>query len=102
MSFYFINPDGLKLLIYAQPGAKKTTIDGFFGERLKIKIGTPPVDGKANKELIRFLAEEFSLSKSRVLLLKGDKSRLKEICLVADDVEVLELLRLLKLQVSFE
>lgn len=81
MSLYYICPDGLTLFIYAQPGAKKTEIDGCHDGRLKVKLAGPPVDGKANKELIKFLAAHVGLSKSRVLLIRGTKSRKKEVLL---------------------
>ena len=39
-----------------QPGAKRTEVAGMHGERVKIRLAAPPVDGAANDELVRFLA----------------------------------------------
>ncbi len=65
------------LFVYAQPNGKKTEILGKYGERLKVRIHAPPVDGKANQELIEFFSELFQLKKSEVTLLRGETSREK-------------------------
>lgn len=44
---------------------------------LLVRLAAPPADGKANKELVRFLAEAFGLPKSEVTLLRGTSSRQK-------------------------
>ena len=69
----------LVLTLHIQPGAKKTTAAGLHGEALKIKLAAPPVEGKANAALIKFLAERFDVPPSRVILKQGDKSRQKVI-----------------------
>ncbi|WFB37728.1 DUF167 domain-containing protein [Kiritimatiellota bacterium B12222] len=42
-------------------------------------LNSPPVDGKANKELLRLVAETAGVSKSRVTLVGGGKSRMKRV-----------------------
>ena len=49
------------------------------GERLKIRISAPPVDGKANDALMRFLADAFAVSRQQVSLLSGQSSRQKRL-----------------------
>lgn len=44
---------------------------------LKIKLTTPPVDGKANEEMIKLLAKHFKVSKSSIEILKGKTSKNK-------------------------
>ena len=68
-----------ELRVYIQPNAHKSEIVGFHNGELKLKICSPPVDGKANKEVIKFLSKLFGIAKSKVLLLKGEKSRHKVI-----------------------
>ena len=72
---------GVTLAVRAQPGAKKTAINGLYGEsaaaQLKIAVHAPPIEGRANQALVTFLAEFFSLPKSGVELLSGDLSRSK-------------------------
>lgn len=79
--------DGVLLSIIVQPGAKKTQVVGIqpnadtnrsgFIASLKIKIHAPPVDGKANEEIIRFLSEDLHISQSKITLFRGDLSRNK-------------------------
>ncbi len=69
---------------HVQPNASKTAVVGMYGEELKVSLKTPPVDGKANKELCRFFADEFDLSAGRVQLLSGQTSRRKRILIPVD------------------
>lgn len=77
---------GLDLLLYIQPGASKTAWAGTFGEptRLKLKISAPPRDGEANEAVLAFVAQELKLKKHEVELLRGEKSRLKDVRLFLD------------------
>jgi uncharacterized protein (TIGR00251 family) len=65
----------LILDVHVQPRAAKNEIAGIFGDRLKIRITAPPVDGKANRHLIDFLAETFKVAKRDVVLLAGESGR---------------------------
>ena len=69
----------LILQVIIQPRASKDDIAGPQGERLKIRITAPPVDGQANQHLIRFLAKTFKVPKSRVIIESGETGRLKRI-----------------------
>ncbi len=62
------------------PRAKKTEIVATLADgTLKIKLKAPPVDGKANEELVRFLSEEFDVAKSKIEIVRGEKGRNKVI-----------------------
>ena len=63
----------LKLRIH--PGAKRSAVNGLFGQAVKIDVQAPPVDGKANTALIKFLASELNIAKSAVVLKSGECSR---------------------------
>ena len=67
----------LLLDIYVQPRASKNEIVGPYGDSLKIRITEPPVDGKANKHMQKFLAKTFSVPAYKVILLTGETSRNK-------------------------
>ncbi|MBP5996824.1 MAG: YggU family protein [Azonexus sp.] len=67
----------ITLTLHIQPGAKKTETAGLHGEALKIRLAAPPVDGKANEALLRFVAETLGLPKSAVSLKSGQTSRRK-------------------------
>lgn len=67
------------LTLHVQPGAKRTEIAGVYGDALKIRLAAPPVDGKANAELVRFLARAFGVPQGAVTLLRGETSRQKTV-----------------------
>ena len=79
MSDWFrVAADGrITLTLHIQPGAKKTETAGLHGDALKIRLAAPPVDGKANEALLRFVAETLGLPKSAVNLKSGQTSRRK-------------------------
>ena len=80
---------GLLLALHVQPGARRTGVVGEHGQRLKIALRAPPVDGKANEELVRFLASALALRRSQVQLIAGQTNRDKSIaieCAGADAV----------------
>jgi uncharacterized protein (TIGR00251 family) len=61
--------------VHVQPRASRDEITGIHGDRIKIRITAPPVDGKANEHLMRFLAIEFKVSKRQVILVSGETGR---------------------------
>lgn len=65
------------LEIKAVPNASKSEVVGWLGSSLKVKLHAPPVDGKANEELCRFLAEVLDLPKRAVTLDRGAGARHK-------------------------
>ena len=76
--WYRVAGDGrITLTLHIQPGAKKTEFAGLHGDALKIRLAAPPVDGKANEALIKFMAERLNLAKSAVTLKSGQTSRRK-------------------------
>ena len=72
-------PDGAILTIRVVPRASKNSIDGPLGDALKIRLQSPPVDGKANKELIRFMADTLDIATSRIVILTGETGRSKRV-----------------------
>lgn len=68
-----------KFDIYIVPNASKTEFAGMHGERLKLKLHAPPVDGKANDEIIRFFAATLGVSKAQVRISRGNLSRMKTV-----------------------
>jgi len=65
------------LKVYLQPKSSKNEIVGEYRDGIKIKVTAPPVEGKANEALIRFLAKEFGISPSCIEIIKGQHSREK-------------------------
>ncbi|HSB44627.1 MAG TPA: DUF167 domain-containing protein [Nitrospira sp.] len=71
--------DGAVLTVHVQPKASRTACVGIHGDALKIRIAAPPVDGAANEELIRFLAQTLSLPLSAVHIDSGASGRHKRV-----------------------
>jgi uncharacterized protein (TIGR00251 family) len=65
------------LTLHVQPGAKRTEIAGTHGDALKVRLAAPPVDGKANAELLRYLAGAFGVPLRHATLVRGETSRQK-------------------------
>ncbi len=65
--------------IVVVPNARKTEFAGMHGERLKLKLHAPPVDGKANEEIIRFFSQTLGVAKSQVRISRGNLSRMKTV-----------------------
>ena len=66
----------VRLNIRVVPNAKQNKVVEEPG-RLKVYLTAPAVDGKANQALIESIAEHFKVKKSRISIIKGEKSRLK-------------------------
>jgi uncharacterized protein (TIGR00251 family) len=71
--------DGAVLTVHVQPKAAYSACVGIHGEALKIRIAATPVGGAANRELIRFLADELSLPTAAVHIESGESSRHKRV-----------------------
>ncbi len=76
-----LNPRA-QLVVRVTPNARRSEILGWGSDEkgrsvLLLKLAAPPVDGKANTELVRFLAGALDCPKSQLQLLRGDGSRQK-------------------------
>lgn len=90
-SWYQIRNDVLTLTLHVQPGAKRTEVVGLHGDALKIKLAAPPVEGKANEALLRFVADTFGVPLRNVELKQGGLSRHKVIAISGSKFHPLDL-----------
>jgi len=67
----------MKLLVRLIPNAKQSEIVGWEGQTLKVRIAAPPIEGKANEALIKFLADSIGCAPSEIQILKGQSSKNK-------------------------
>jgi len=81
LNWYLWQQGVLTLNLHVQPKASKDEWAGLHGDRLKLRIKAPPVDGKANQHLIGFIANEFGVSKSACKLISGESGREKRIAI---------------------
>ena len=71
------NPVGAVIRVKVLPRSSKTEIAGKADGVYRIKLTAPPVDGKANKALINFLAKKTGLPKRKFQIVSGEHSRNK-------------------------
>ena len=84
--FYQWQGKDLILSVRVQPKASKDEVVGEQEGALKIRITAPPVDGKANKQLIGFLSRIFRIPKSNIVLMSGESARIKRLRIHAPKV----------------
>ena len=76
-----IENNSIHIAVKALPGASKTEFAGVKDGRLRVKVAAAPEGGRANAELVSFIAKALGLPKHDVVLLRGEKSRLKILAL---------------------
>jgi uncharacterized protein (TIGR00251 family) len=67
------------LELRVQPRASRTEFSGLRGDRVRVRLNAPPVDGRANAALIEFVADAFGVPRARVTVEQGLASRDKRI-----------------------
>ncbi len=82
MVHYSWRGDTLLLYYHIQPNAAQHGFAGLFNDRLKVRVAATAANGAANDALLRYLAAQFNVPKSRVALVKGASSRQKTITVV--------------------
>jgi uncharacterized protein (TIGR00251 family) len=81
------------LQVHVHPNSGRNQISGFRDGVLHVKIAAPPVEGRANLELVRFLSTVLGLGKSSVAVVKGATGHRKTVAVTGMDRErVLSLL----------
>ena len=70
---------GSRLQLTVTPGAKHTGAEGLHDGALRVRLAAPPVDGKANAQLLVWLAGELGLPRRALRLVRGDTSRRKTV-----------------------
>jgi uncharacterized protein (TIGR00251 family) len=78
----------MRLHIKVKPNSREDEVALEPDGAISVRIKAPPVDGKANKYLMVFLAEYFGLPRSRVRLLKGETNQFKVIEIDAEETDI--------------
>lgn len=86
------NGDVITLTLHVQPGAKRSEINGLHGDALKIRLAAPPVDGRANEALLKFISGLFNVPTRQVELKQGGQSRHKVVAITGSKIEPASLL----------
>ena len=90
--WYRRNGEVLTLTLHIQPGAKRSELAGLHGEALKIRLAAPPVEGRANEALLKFIAGLFDVPVGQVELKQGSQSRHKVVAISGSTVDPQQLL----------
>ncbi len=78
--------DVVMLTLHVQPGAKRSEITGLHGEALKLRLAAPPIDGRANEALIKYIAGLFEVPQRQVELKQGGQSRHKVLAIIGSKI----------------
>lgn len=90
VSWFTVDARGVSMQLIISANAAKNEIIGVHDGRLKIKICKPAINGKANQELVRFLARTFSCAKSDIQVVHGEQIKQKTILITGLSKEHLQ------------
>jgi uncharacterized protein len=77
----------ITLTLHVQPGAKRSGIAGLHGDALKLKLAAPPIEGRANEALLKYIAGLFDVPVRQVELKQGDQSRRKVVAVSGSAID---------------
>jgi uncharacterized protein (TIGR00251 family) len=73
-----------------QPRASRARVGPAVGDRLRVAVTSPPVDGKANAAVIEALADAFAVRRADVRILRGESGRRKTVSIAGGTLAALE------------
>ena len=79
--WYSATPEGVTIDVLVQPRASKERFGPLQGDRVKVGVTAPPVDGAANAAVVDYLAKVFAIRRSEVVILSGLRGRRKTLFL---------------------
>ena len=71
--------DGLTIDVLVVPRASRAAVGPMVGDRLRVAVTAPPVDGAANTAVVDALAEAFAVRRSAVAIVRGERGRRKTV-----------------------
>ncbi len=75
---------GWTIAVHVQPGATRSEVVGRYGERLKVRVAAPARDGRANDAVVEHVAAALGVPRSKVRLVRGERSRDKLLAVRAE------------------
>jgi uncharacterized protein (TIGR00251 family) len=85
--------EALTVDIQVVPRASRTVVGPLVGERLRVAVTAPPVDGEANLAVVAALAEAFGVRRSAITIVRGERGRRKTVRIDGGDRSTLESLQ---------
>ena len=74
--------EALMIDILVQPRAARPGVGPLVGDRLRVAVAAPPVDGRANQAVVELLAEAFGVRRADVSIVRGERGRRKTVRIV--------------------
>ena len=87
---YKLTKEGIVLEVKVIPRASRNEIVGILDDRLKLKIKSPPLEGRANKEIVNFFSSFLNMPKRDIEILRGTTSSHKSILFYGKGKDVVE------------
>lgn len=81
--------DGVEVQLLVVPRASRSRVIGMHGDRIKVQLVAPPVDGAANAELVAVLAELLDVPRRSVTIVRGDTNKRKTVRIEAGNPEAI-------------
>jgi uncharacterized protein (TIGR00251 family) len=78
-------PDGIVMSVRVIPRSARSGLAGTRGDALLVRLVAPPVDGKANEELIDVIAAALKVSPRAISIVAGERSRQKRVRIAGID-----------------
>ncbi|MEN9946851.1 MAG: putative YggU family [Pseudomonadota bacterium] len=91
---------GLILELYIQANARVLHFSEIYEGKLKLKVNLPPVDGKANSAIIKFISQNLKVGKSSIEIIQGTKSRHKRVLIYGDFIQLEQSIKQILLKLS--
>ncbi len=88
MGWFEDKGESIILNIRAIPRSAVDSIQGLHGDALKVRIQAPPVEGKANAYLIKFLSKQWKIPRANIQILSGETGRNKRLLISSPTVEL--------------
>jgi len=89
VTWYSEDATAVKLRVRVVPRASRSEIIGVHDDVLRVRLAAPPVDGAANRELLKLIAKRFKVPASAVSLVAGNNSKNKVVRIENPSREVL-------------
>jgi uncharacterized protein (TIGR00251 family) len=84
---------GITFDVLVTPRASREKVGPVHGDRLKVQVTAPPVDGEANEAVIQCLARELSVARSQIRIVAGETSRRKSVRIAEASARLLDRFR---------
>ncbi|MBE7704305.1 MAG: DUF167 domain-containing protein [Cyanobacteria bacterium SIG29] len=74
--------DGIVFCVKLVPNSSFSKVVDYTDDYVRIKISSPPIENRANKELIEFCSDLFDVNKSKIKIVSGEKSKIKKVIIL--------------------